>query len=125
MNNMINKIYLKYYYLFITMNYSLFDSHLIFDFKKENTENIVFGDFLNETNVINWTIQDVYKWIMSLQMRRSLLIANVFKEEEIDGEALLFLTHNDISELFYENNLGSIGLFWLAIFKIQGINKVV
>ena len=81
------------------------------------------NDFLNENNVINWTIQDVYKWIMSLQMRRSLLIANVFKEEEIDGEALLFLTRDDVSELFYEKNLGSIGLFWLAIFKIQGINN--
>lgn len=107
------------------MNYSLWDSHLSFDFQKENTENIVFGDILNEKNVINWTIQDVHKWIMSLHMRRSLLIANVFKEEEIDGEVLLCLTHNDLSELFYEKNLGNIGLFWLAIFKIQGINKVV
>ena len=54
---------------------------------------------------------------MSLQMRRSLLIANVFKEE-IDG-GITFLTHNDVSELFYENNLGSIGLFGCIILRFK------
>ena len=52
-------------------------------------------------------------------MNRSLLIANCFKEEEIDGEALLMISQDELSDLFREKNLGRIGLFWLVIFKLQ------
>tara|TARA_B110001454_G_C12507784_1_gene345452 strand:+ start:367 stop:675 length:309 start_codon:yes stop_codon:yes gene_type:complete len=100
--------------------YSLWNSGFDFQFEKENTDNIIFDNFSNVIKKTDeWTIQDVYDWIISLNMNRSILIANCFKEEDVDGEALLIIDHDDVSNLFREKNLGRIGLFWLAIFKLQ------
>ena len=117
-----------------SLGYSLWNTGFNFNLENENTNNIVFGDFHNEeentdnidinkiTNINNKSsIQDVYNWIISLNMKRSVLIANCFKDEEIDGEVLLTLTHDDVNELFIERNLGRLGLFWLAILKQQNV----
>lgn len=98
--------------------YSLWHTGFNFKLEKENTDDIVFGHFTNKINSTS-TIQDVYNWIISLNMNRSKLIANCFKEEEIDGEVLIDLNYSDVCELFTENNLGRVGLFWLAIFKLK------
>ena len=100
--------------------YSLWKSGFDFKFENENTDHINCDNvnkIIKETN--EWTLQDVYDWIILLDMNRSLLIANCFKEEEIDGEALLMISQGELSDLFREKNLGRIGLFWLAIFKLQ------
>ena len=100
--------------------YSLWNSGFDFQFEKENTENINFNTFIKK-NTYEWTIQDVYNWIISLNMNRSVLIANCFKEEEIDGEVLIDLHHSEICELFIEKNLGRVGLFWLAILRLKSL----
>ena len=100
--------------------YSLWKSGFDFKFENENTDHINCDNvnkIIKETN--EWTLQDVYDWIILLDMNRSLLIANCFKEEEIDGEALLMISQDELSDLFREKNLGRIGLFWLVIFKLQ------
>ncbi len=102
--------------------YSLWNSGFNFQFEKENTKNIKFDTFIKK-DTYEWTIQDVYNWIISLNMNRSILIANCFKEEEIDGEALLMINQTDLFNLFKEKNLGRIGMFWLAIFKLQRVNN--
>lgn len=96
--------------------YSLWKSG--FSLNIESTDEIKFGDFDKKITKQS-TIQDIYNWIISLNMRRSILIANAFKKEEVDGEALLLLTRQDIEEVFKQYNLGLIGLFWLAIFKLH------
>jgi hypothetical protein len=59
--------------------YSLWNSGFNFQFEKENTDNIIFDNFSNVIKKTNeWTIQDVYDWIISLNMNRSILIANCF-----------------------------------------------
>lgn len=95
-----------------------------------NTENIIFNTTnevkeLNINEICKWNINDVYKWIISLNMRKSILIANAFKEEEIDGEVLLIIEKDDVDEIFKKHNLGSCGLFWLAIFKMNKLLKSV
>lgn len=102
------------------MYYSLWNTGFNFDFEKENTDDIVFGDFTNDICRTS-TIKDVYNWIISLNMNRSKLIANCFLEEEIDGEVLLDLNYSEVCELFTERNLGRVGLFWLAIFKLKNL----
>ena len=98
--------------------YSLWKSG--FSLNIENTGGIKFENFDKKNKITKQsTIQDVHNWIISLNMRRSILIANAFKEEEVDGHALLLLTREDIEEVFKQYNLGLIGLFWLAIFKMQ------
>ena len=98
--------------------YSLWKSGFSLDI--ENTDGIKFGDFDKKLKITKQSrIQDIYNWIISLNMRRSILIANAFKEEEVDGHALLLLTREDIEEVFKQYNLGLIGLFWLSIFKLQ------
>ena len=99
--------------------YSLWHTGFDFDFEKENTDDIVFGDFTTDIYQTS-SIKDVYNWIMSLNMNRSKLIANCFLEEEIDGEVLFDLNYSEVCELFTERNLGRVGLFWLAIFKFIG-----
>lgn len=98
--------------------YSLWHTGFNFKFEKENTDDIEFGDFRNQINYFS-SVQEVYDWIISLNMNRSILIANCFKEEEIDGEVLFDLNYSDVCELFTEKNLGRVGLFWLAIFKLK------
>ena len=98
--------------------YSLWESG--FSLNIENSANIKFEDSVKKTQITKAsTIEDVYEWIISLNMRRSTIIANAFKEEEIDGDALLLLTRQDVEDVFKQYNLGLIGLFWLAIFKLQ------
>lgn len=98
--------------------YSLWKSGFSLDI--ESTCGIKFEDFDKKFKITKQsTIKNVYNWIISLNMRRSILIANAFKEEEVDGHALLLLRREDIEEIFKHYNLGLIGLFWLAIFKMQ------
>jgi hypothetical protein len=89
--------------------YSLWKSG--FDFKLEKTA--------PSRKLVEWTVNDVYHWVISLRMSRSVLIANAFKKEEIDGEVLLLINKEDISDIFKDCNLGRIGLFWLAIYKLR------
>ena len=83
-----------------------------------SSQNMWFGDFTTDIYQTS-SIKDVYNWIMSLNMNRSKLIANCFLEEEIDGEVLFDLNYSEVCELFTERNLGRVGLFWLAIFKLK------
>ncbi len=109
--------YINTFFHYLIM-YSLWKSGFSLDI--ESTCGIKFEDFDKKNKIMNQsTVQDVYNWIISLNMRRSIIIANAFQEEEVDGHALLLLTREDIEEVFKQYNLGLIGLFWLAIFKLQ------
>ena len=78
----------------------------------------VKDDTLN-MEVIYWTVNDVYRWIMNVNIPKSILIAQAFKEEEIDGCVFMYLKHSEVEELFKEHSLNNIGLFWLAILNCR------
>ena len=100
--------------------YSLWKSGFDFKLEKENTDGLIYTDVAKiNKKIVEWTVTDVYNWIMSLRMNRSLLIADAFKEEEIDGEVLLAINQDDVLGVFRDRCLGRTGLFWLAIFKLQ------
>lgn len=116
--------YDNYFSYFSYDNYFSFDNNEYkytnnFKINKMNTENIIFNMNISEKNISEWSINDVYNWIIKLNMRRSVLIANAFKEEEIDGETILYIEKTDVEEIFKDHNLGTTGLFWLAIFKLK------
>jgi hypothetical protein len=100
--------------------YSLWKSGFDFKLENVNTDSVIYtGETQINTAIYDWTVTDVYNWIISLRMNRSLLIANAFKEEEIDGEVLLVINKEDVLSVFRDRSLGMTGLFWLAVFKLR------
>ena len=113
----------NYFSYFSYNNYFLFENNVNneianFELNRMNTEKIIFSNNSIE-NVKEWSIDDVYNWIINLKMKRSVLIANAFKEEEIDGEVIIYIEKDDVEDIFKQYNLGIAGLFWLAIFKLK------
>lgn len=86
--------------------YSLWNSRLLFD--------INFGKITK-----NSSICDVFNWIITINMKKSKLIALAFLKEEIDGEVIFLLLKKDLEEIFKDYNLGNCGLFWLKIYNLQ------
>ena len=79
---------------------------------------------MSDTNVINWTSDNVREWAKRKHLNSCVLFC--ISQEDVDGKCLLSLTENDVHDLRnkykYDLKVGDIKRFWIAIRTVQKDN---